>query len=278
MIMSKLYLVATPIGNLSDITSRALEVLEMVDYIAVEDTRVSIKLLNHYNIKKRMIAYHEHNKYEKAVDIINLIKEGNNIAYISDAGTPGISDPGLELVKEAIKEEVVVTSIPGAVAFINALIISGEDTRRFVFEGFLPYENKKRIEILEELEKETRTIILYEAPHKLKKTLQDIKNIFGNRYICLVKELTKTYETVYRGYIDDIELEPKGEFVIIIRGKSKEVIKEEEIKKFENKSEIELYNQYISDGLDKKEALKLVAKNKGISKREVYKIIHQSIE
>lgn len=276
--MSKLYLVATPIGNLSDITSRALEVLEMVDYIAVEDTRVSIKLLNHYNIKKRMIAYHEHNKYEKAVDIINLIKEGNNIAYISDAGTPGISDPGLELVKEAIKEEVVVTSIPGAVAFINALIISGEDTRRFVFEGFLPYENKKRIEILEELEKETRTIILYEAPHKLKKTLQDIKNIFGNRYICLVKELTKTYETVYRGYIDDIELEPKGEFVIIIRGKSKEVIKEEEIKKFENKSEIELYNQYISDGLDKKEALKLVAKNKGISKREVYKIIHQSIE
>lgn len=276
--MSKLYLVATPIGNLSDITSRALEVLEMVDYIAVEDTRVSIKLLNYYNIKKRMIAYHEHNKYEKAVDIINLIKEGNNIAYISDAGTPGISDPGLELVKEAIKEEVVVTSIPGAVAFINALIISGEDTRRFVFEGFLPYENKKRIEILEELEKETRTIILYEAPHKLKKTLQDIKNIFGNRYICLVKELTKTYETVYRGYIDDIELEPKGEFVIIIRGKSKEVIKEEEIKKFENKSEIELYNQYISDGLDKKEALKLVAKNKGISKREVYKIIHQSIE
>lgn len=276
--MSKLYLVATPIGNLSDITSRALEVLEMVDYIAVEDTRVSIKLLNYYNIKKRMIAYHEHNKYEKAVDIINLIKEGNNIAYISDAGTPGISDPGLELVKEAIKEEVVVTSIPGAVAFINALIISGEDTRRFVFEGFLPYENKKRIEILEELEKETRTIILYEAPHKLKKTLQDIRNIFGNRYICLVKELTKTYETVYRGYIYDIELEPKGEFVIIIRGKSKEVIKEEEIKKFENKSEIELYNQYISDGLDKKEALKLVAKNKGISKREVYKIIHQSIE
>ena len=270
-----LYLVATPIGNLGDMTSRAIDTLKEVDIIAAEDTRNSIKLLNHFDIKTPMTAYHEHNKYEKADVLVKELLDGKNIAVITDAGTPGISDPGEVLVSKSHEMGIPVTTLPGCCALINALIISGLPTRRFSFEAFLPSDKKERANILEELKNDTRTIIIYEAPHHLKKTLGELRNALGDRNIALCKELTKKFENIHKTTIDGAvayyeENEPKGEYVLVIEGKNREDIIKEAQDQFQSMSIEEHMDMYISQGIDNKEAMKLVAKDRGVSKRDIY--------
>lgn len=274
----QLYLCATPIGNLEDMTFRAIRILKEVDLIAAEDTRNSIKLLNHFEIKAKMTSYHEFNKVEKARYLVEKMQEGLNVAVIADAGTPGISDPGEELVRQCYEAGITVTSIPGACAAVNALIISGRPTRRFAFEAFLPADKKERKEILETLEQETRTMILYEAPHRLLKTLGELYEVLGNRKISLCKELTKRYENVFNTTIEYAisyyeENEPRGEFVLVIEGKTFAEIKKESQEEFLTISIGEHMERYLSQGMDKKQAMKQVAKDRGISKRDVYQAL-----
>lgn len=274
----KLYLCATPIGNLDDITLRVLNTLKEVDLIAAEDTRHSIKLLNHFDIKTPMTSYHEFNKVEKARVLVEKMKEGTNIALITDAGTPGISDPGEELVKQCYEAGIELTSLPGPAACITALTISGMATRRFAFEAFLPSDKKEKQRILEELKSETRTIILYEAPHRLVRTLEELLEALGDRRITICRELTKKYETAFRttfqGALDHFETEePRGECVIVVEGKSPEEIKKEKEQTWEAMSVTEHMDVYLSQGIEKKEAMKLVAKDRGIGKRDVYQML-----
>ena len=270
-----LYLCATPIGNLEDITLRVLRTLKEVDIIAAEDTRNSIKLLNHFEIKTPMTSYHEFNKIDKAYELVNLMKEGKQIALITDAGMPGISDPGEELVRICYEEGIEVTALPGASAVVTALTLSGQKTRRFAFEAFLPKDKKERKRVLDELKDETRTIIIYEAPHHLLKTLQEVYDTLGHRSISVVKELTKLHENVNRTTIEEAityysENEPKGEYVLVIEGKSKEIVEREIKAQYEDLSIEEHVNRYVEQGMDKKEAMRLVAKERGLSKRDVY--------
>lgn len=270
-----LYLCATPIGNLEDMTYRAVRILQEVDLIAAEDTRNSIKLLNHFDIHTPMTSYHEYNKYDKARVLVGYLSEGKNIAVITDAGTPGISDPGEELVRQCQEAGITVTSLPGACACVNALVISGLPARRFCFEAFLPTDKKERAGILEELKTETRTIVLYEAPHRLVRTLRELQDALGNRRLTICRELTKKHETVFRTTIEEAiafytEQEPKGECVLVIEGVSIETLKAEERKQWDTMSIPEHVEYYISQGNDKKAAMKLAAADRGISKREIY--------
>lgn len=274
----KLYLCATPIGNLEDITFRVLNTLKEVDLIAAEDTRHSIKLLNHFDIKTPMTSYHEFNKVEKAKYLVEKMKEGVNIALVTDAGTPGISDPGEELVRQCYVAGVEVTSLPGPAACITALTMSGLATRRFAFEAFLPADKKEKQVILEELKNETRTIILYEAPHRLVRTLGELYEALGDRRITICRELTKKYETAFRttfsGALAHYEAEePKGECVIVVEGKSHEEIQKEKEQAWETMPIEEHMEKYLSQGMEKKEAMKQVAKDRGISKRDVYQYL-----
>lgn len=274
----KLYLCATPIGNLDDITLRVLNTLKEVDLIAAEDTRHSIKLLNHFDIKTPMTSYHEYNKVEKAVYLVDQMKQGVMVALITDAGTPGISDPGEELVKQCYEAGVEVTSLPGPAACITALTLSGLGTRRFCFEAFLPSDKKEKQWILNELKDETRTMILYEAPHRLVKTLEELYEALGERRITICRELTKRYETAFcttfTQALDTYRTEdPKGECVIVVEGRSFEEIRMEQTKAFEELSMEEHMERYESQGMDKKEAMRMVAKDRGISKREVYQYL-----
>lgn len=271
----KLYLCATPIGNLEDMTYRVVRTLGEVDLIAAEDTRNSIKLLNHFEIKTPMTSYHEYNKIEKGKKLVEKLQEGMNIALITDAGTPGISDPGEDLVKMCYEAGIEVTSLPGAAACITALTLSGLSTRRFAFEAFLPTDKKEKQAVLKELEDETRTIILYEAPHRLVRTLQELLDSLGNRRITICRELTKKHETAFQTTLKDAisfyEInEPKGECVLVLEGKSREEIKAEEIARWEEMSIEEHMDYYLKQGIAKKEAMKMVAKDRGIGKRDVY--------
>ncbi len=273
-----LYLCATPIGNLEDITYRVLRILKEADLIAAEDTRNSIKLLNHFEIKTPMTSYHEYNKYEKGRYLVEQMQEGKNIALITDAGTPGISDPGEELVAMCYEAGIPVTSLPGPAACITALTISGLPTRRFAFEAFLPSDKKERAVILEELKRETRTIILYEAPHRLVKTLEELSENLGDRKISLCRELTKKHETVFRGSLLEAvswykENPPKGECVMVLEGRSREEMEQEARQQWEDMPLEAHMEHYMSQGIDKKEAMKLVAKDRGISKRDVYQAL-----
>lgn len=276
----KLYLCATPIGNLEDITYRVLKTLKEVDLIGAEDTRHSIHLMNHFEIKTPMTSYHEYNKVEKAKVLVEQMKEGKNIAIITDAGTPGISDPGEEIVRQCYEAGIEVTSIPGPAACITALTMSGLNTRRFVFEAFLPAEKKERQRILEELRNETRTIVLYEAPHHLIKTLKELQKVLGDREMTLCKELTKIYEKAQKSTIGKLiekyeQTEIKGEYVLVIQGRSFEEIQKEEQKSYLKITIEEHMQKYLLQGIDKKEAMKQVAKDRGISKREVYAQINK---
>lgn len=266
----KLYLVATPIGNLEDITLRALRILKEVDYIAAEDTRTTLKLLNHFEIKKPLISNHRHNEDDREDFLINKLKEGKNIAVVSDAGTPGISDPGEVIAKKAIEENIEVIPIPGACAAINALIASGLDTKEFVFIGFLPLNKKLRKEKLDEISKSEKTIIIYEAPHKMKNTLIDLKDILDNRKIVLARELTKIHEEFIRKNINEL-LENidnlKGEMILIIEGKEKSDNKENELNLLTLE---EHYKYYENQGLNKKEIIKKIAKDRNVNKNEIY--------
>ena len=271
----KLYVCATPIGNLEDITYRVVRTLNEVDLIGAEDTRNSIKLLNHFDIKTPMTSYHEFNKYDKAKQLVEMMKEGKNIAIITDAGTPGISDPGEEVVRQCFEAGIQVTSLPGPAACITALTMSGQKTRRFCFEAFLPKDKKEKVAVLEELKNETRTIIIYEAPHRLARTLKELRETLGNRQLTLCRELTKKYEEADKTTIDQAiekynEKEPRGEYVLVIEGKSQEEIQEENKQKWESMTIEEHMEYYISQGNDKKSAMKLVAKDRGVSKRDIY--------
>ncbi len=274
----KLFLCATPIGNLSDMTPRVIETLEAVDLIAAEDTRNSIKLLNHFEIKTPMTSYHEYNKVEKAKYLIEQMQAGKNIALITDAGTPAISDPGEVLVAMCHEAGIVVTSLPGAAACITALTLSGLSTRRFCFEGFLPSEKKDKKDILEDLKKESRTIILYEAPHHLVRTLQELYDTLGNRRVTLCRELTKRFETVLPTTLEEAlsmykTEEPRGEYVLVLEGKSLQEFKKEQEADWQSISIEEHMAIYKQKGVDHKEAMKLVAKDRGISKRDVYQYL-----
>ena len=274
-----LTLCATPIGNLEDITYRAIRLMKEADFIAAEDTRHTKKLLNHFEIHTRLISYHEHNKVEKGPELIKLLQEGKNIVLVTDAGTPGISDPGEDLVKLALQAGITVTSAPGAVAGITALIISGQSTRRFIFEGFLPSDKKEKLEVIERLRNETRTVILYEAPHRLVKTLEKLYEELGDRGITITKELTKKYETVLKMTLGQAvayyqEEEPRGEYVLILAGKDENELKEEIKEGWNNLSIEEHMALYLNKGMDQKAAMKQVAKDRGVSKRDIYAQIH----
>lgn len=271
----KLYLCATPIGNLGDITYRCVEVLSSVDLIAAEDTRRTLGLLNHLEIEKPLTSYFEHNKKEKGEYLINEMKNGKNIALVSDAGTPAISDPGEDLVKMCIEAEIDVVPIPGAVAGINALISSGFSTQRFTFEGFLTVNKRGRTQHLKSLADEQRTMIFYEAPHKLMSTLRDMYDVFGNRRIALCREITKIHEEFVRTTISKAislyeEKPPRGEFVIVIEGKKSEDIQAEKEAAFSEMSVSEHMEMYLKKGMEEKDALKAVAKDRGVSKRDIY--------
>ena len=273
-----LYLCATPIGNMEDMTFRAVRVLKEVDLIAAEDTRHSIKLLNHFDIHTPMTSYHEYNKVDKARYLVGLLTEGKDVACITDAGTPGISDPGEELVRQCHEAGIRVTSVPGPAACIAAVTMSGLPTRRFCFEAFLPSDKKEKSRILEDLKKETRTIVLYEAPHRLVRTLQELLECLGNRRISVLRELTKKHETVFLTTMEDAllyyrEQEPKGECVLVIEGISFETIEKEKEASWQEISVQEHMERYLSSGMDKKEAMKQVAKDRGISKRDVYQML-----
>jgi len=272
----KLYLVATPIGNLKDITLRALETLKFVDFIAAEDTRNSLKLLNHFEIKKTLLSYHQHNEIGKSDELIGKLKAGLNIALITDAGMPGISDPGSIIVKRCIEENVPFEVLPGATAFATALVYSGLDTTKFVFKGFLPREDKDRRPIVEEMKNRTETIILYEAPHRIISTLNFLKDNLGNRKISICRELTKLFEQVLRTDIEGaceyfMNNAPRGEFVIVIQGKPLEEIEEERIAKWDMLTIEDHIKKYMAEGLDKKDAVKKVAKDRKVTKSEIYK-------
>ncbi|GAB6955686.1 16S rRNA (cytidine(1402)-2'-O)-methyltransferase [Mediterraneibacter glycyrrhizinilyticus] len=279
-----LYLCATPIGNLEDMTFRVIRILKEVDLIAAEDTRNSIKLLNHFEITTPMTSYHEYNKYEKGRKLVERLLEGQSIALITDAGTPGISDPGEELVQMCYEAGVPVTSLPGAAACVTALTISGLSTRRFAFEAFLPADKKEREKVLEELERETRTTILYEAPHRLIKTLELLKDRLGEqRKITVCRELTKRHETAFRATLEEAAAyykanEPKGECVLVIEGRSREEIEQEEKAKWEELSIEQHMEQYLAQGSSKKEAMKLVAKDRGVPKREIYNYLERDVK
>ena len=275
----KLFLCATPIGNLEDITYRVVRTLEEADLIAAEDTRHSIKLLNHFQIKTPMTSYHEYNKVDKARYLVNQMLSGVNVALITDAGTPGISDPGEELVRQCIEAGVEVTSLPGPAACITALTMSGLPTRRFAFEAFLPAEKsdkKERARILGEIERETRTIVLYEAPHHLLKTLKDLREVLGgDRKLSVCRELTKKYESSWLTTLDEAislygEEDPRGEFVLVIQGKSPEEIRLEETGFWEQMPVRDHVAMYEEQGMDRKEAMKRAAKDRGVSRREIY--------
>ena len=274
----KIYLVATPIGNLSDMSVRAIDTLKNVDIIACEDTRNTIRLLNHFDIKAPLTSYHEYNKIDKAYELCEKVKAGKDIAFVSDAGMPAISDPGYELVDIAYKEGLNVTVIPGASAVVSALAISGISSRRFSFEGFWPSDKNEKKQILTELVDESRTIILYEAPHRLIKTLKELFEYLGDRRVSIVRELTKLHEEVLRGSLSNIiadyesgRVAVRGEYVLVIEGRSLLEKRSERQKSFEEISIKEHFDKYISEGLDKKDAMKAVAKDRGIQKREVYK-------
>lgn len=274
----KLFLCATPIGNLEDITLRVLRTLKEVDLIAAEDTRNSIKLLNHFDIKTPMTSYHEYNKIEKAYILIQKMQEGKNVALITDAGTPGISDPGEELAAMCYEAGIEVTSLPGPAACITALTLSGLPTRRFAFEAFLPSDKKERKVILEELRNETRTIILYEAPHRLVRTLEELKENLGNRRMTLCRELTKKHETAFHTTIEDLILyysdqKPLGECVLVIEGRSRQEMEKQEKASWEKISIEEHMEIYESKGHSHKEAMKLVANDRGVTKRDIYQYL-----
>ena len=271
----KLYLCATPIGNLEDMTFRVIRTLKEVDLIAAEDTRNSIKLLNHFEIKTPMTSYNEYNKIEKGQRLVEKLQNGTNIALITDAGTPGISDPGEELVKMCYEAGIEVTSLPGPAACITALTLSGLPTRRFAFEAFLPSDKKERQAVLKELENETRTVILYEAPHRLLRTLQELLECLGNRRVTVCRELTKKHETAFLTTLEESvayyeENEPKGECVLVLEGRSREELRQEEVAKWEEMTIEEHMDYYLNQGIQKKEAMKLVAKDRGVSKRDIY--------
>lgn len=273
-----LYLCATPIGNLEDMTFRVIRTLKEVDLIAAEDTRNSIKLLNHFGIQTPMTSYHEYNKYEKGRKLVEKLLEGQDIALITDAGTPGISDPGEELVKMCYESGIPVTSLPGAAACITALTISGLSTRRFAFEAFLPSDKKEREQILKEMETETRTMIVYEAPHRLVKTLKLFLERLGNRKITVCRELTKRHETALAVTLEEAMAHyeanpPKGECVLVIEGKSREEAREEERKQWEEMTIEDHMEVYTKQGMDKKSAMKAVAKDRGVSKRDIYQYL-----
>lgn len=273
-----LYLCATPIGNLEDMTFRVIRTLKEVDLIAAEDTRNSIKLLNHFEIQTPMTSYHEYNKYEKGRKLVEKLLEGQNIALITDAGTPGISDPGEELVKMCYESGIPVTSLPGAAACITALTISGLSTRRFAFEAFLPSDKKEREQILKEMETETRTMIVYEAPHRLVKTLKLFLERLGNRKITVCRELTKRHETALAVTLEEAVAHyeanpPKGECVLVIEGKSREEAREEERKQWKEMTIEDHMEVYTKQGMDKKSAMKAVAKDRGVSKRDIYQYL-----
>lgn len=271
----KLYVCATPIGNLDDITYRVINTLKEVDLIAAEDTRHSMKLMTHFDIHTPITSYHEHNKVEKAARLVQKMIEGADIAVITDAGTPAISDPGEELVRQAVAAGITVTSLPGACACITALTMSALPARRFVFEAFLPSDKKERKNILSELKTETRTIIIYEAPHHLRSTLAELYETLGERVITLCRELTKKHEEcIYTTLEAAIKMyeneEPRGEYVLVINGADKDVVEEEKKKEYLSISIDEHMDMYMKKGIDKKEAMKLVAKDRGVSKREIY--------
>ncbi len=271
----KLYLCATPIGNLEDMTYRVVRTLKEVDLIGAEDTRNSIKLLNHFEIETPMQSYHEFNKYDKAKELVQMMLDGKYIALITDAGTPGISDPGEELVKECLENGIEVTSLPGASACVTAISMSGLSTQRFCFEAFLPKDKKKKENVLKQLQNETRTIIIYEAPHRLTKTLVELEKALGNRRVSINRELTKKYEESFLTTLKEAREkyeaeEPRGEFVLVVEGKDQEALDQEERQKWEDMSLENHMKLYLDEGLDKKAAMKKVAKDRGVSKRDIY--------
>lgn len=270
-----LYLVATPIGNLEDITLRALRILKEVDLIAAEDTRQTLKLLNHFEIKNTLVSYYEHNKIEKGNYLIQKLLEGKNIAIVSDAGSPGISDPGEDLVKLAVGQGITITMVPGPAAVITGVVVSGLPSGRFAFEGFLPMNKRVRAERLRSIREDTRTLVFYEAPHKLIHTLKDLKEAFGNRRIVLARELTKKFEEIVRCTLDEALAKyeanaPKGEFVLILEGADEKILEETRTGSWSSISLEEHLQKYLDDGLTRKEALKKVADDRGLSKRDVY--------
>ncbi len=274
-----LFLCATPIGNLGDMTPRVIETLQNADVIAAEDTRNSIKLLNHFAIHTPMTSYHEYNKVEKAKQLVEQLLAGQNIALVTDAGTPAISDPGEVLVRMCQENHITVTSLPGPAACITALTLSGLSTRRFCFEGFLPTDKKEKEQVLKELAEESRTMIFYEAPHHLVRTLQTLYDVLGERKVTLCRELTKKFETVMPTTLEGAlqyygEQEPKGEYVLVVEGKSREEKRREEIASWENKSIEEHMAYYEEQGMDHKAAMKQVAKDRGVGKREIYQYLH----
>lgn len=279
--MGKLFLCGTPIGNLEDITLRVARILGEVDLIAAEDTRQTAKLLNHLNIKKPMISYHEHNKREKGVEIVSRLKEGLNVALVTDAGMPGVSDPGEDLVKLCIEEDIEVEAVPGVTASITALVLSGFSTGKFIFEGFLPRDGKERKEVFDYLKNETRTVIIYEAPHRIKETLKDLYSELGDRRVSICRELTKKFEEVIRISLKDAAVlydsgEPRGEYVIVLQGRDPAEIKKEEIDKWSAVSAEDHIRMYMEQGMDRKDAMKKAARERGISKRDLYKFIIES--
>lgn len=278
-----LYLVATPIGNLEDMTFRAVRILKEADLIAAEDTRNSIKLLNHFDISTPMTSYHEYNKYEKGRKLVERLIAGQEIALITDAGTPGISDPGEELVVMCHAAGIAVTAVPGACAAVTALTISGRQTRRFAFEAFLPADKKERALVLADLQKESRTIVCYEAPHRLKKTLSELRDTLGERRLTICRELTKKHETVFvTGFSEALAFyethEPKGECVLVIEGKSFARQKEEGIRDWQTTALADHMKYYEAQGITGKDAMKCVARDRGLSKRDVYKMLLEAEE
>lgn len=272
----KLYIVPTPIGNLKDITLRALEVLKSVDLVAAEDTRMTLKLLNHFDIKKSLISYHKYNETVKSDEIIEKLKEGKNIALVSDAGSPGISDPGSVIIVKCVEMGIDFEVLPGATALITALVYSGLESTSFIFKGFLPRENKDRVPIIEDIKNRTETIIIYEAPHRLVNTLEFLKDNLGNRKVALCRELTKIHEEIIRLNLDTAvdyykENMPRGEYVLVIEGKSKLELENEKKSAWQDMSIEQHIEKYIKEGLSKKEAIKKVAKDRNMSKSEIYK-------
>lgn len=277
--MSKgiLYLIPTPIGNLKDITLRALEVLKSVDEVAAEDTRQSLKLLNHFEIKKPLFSYHQHNEQGKSDQIINKLNEGKNIGLVTDAGTPGISDPGSVIVRKCIENNIKFEVLPGATAITTALVYSGLDTTSFTFRGFIPRETKDRKKLIEEIKDNKETLIFYESPHRLIDTLDFLKSSLGNREIAVCRELTKLHEDIFRGRLEDaynwfVENRPRGEFVLVLSGKTESELQAEKEAEFSQFTVEEHLMNLINGGMDKKEAIKVVSKERGIPKKEVYKI------
>ena len=273
--VGRLFLCATPIGNLEDMTFRVVRTLNEVDLIAAEDTRNSRKLLNHFEIRTPMTSYHEYNKIEKGRYMVEQMLQGRQIALITDAGTPGISDPGEELVKMCYEAGIEVTSLPGAAACITALTLSGLSTRRFAFEAFLPQDKKEKLKVLEELKTETRTVILYEAPHRLVRTLEELRDALGNRRVTVCRELTKKHETAFLSTLEEAldhyrAQEPRGECVLVLEGRSPKELQEEKQREWKSLTLPKHMEHYMEQGIDRKEAMKLVAKDRGMTKREVY--------